>query len=1041
MLTIIYIVLYNYLVDDQVRSKWSRFLPEHPQCDSHHVKFDPLSSTHKVPNFMGGALPRKDQGDVNYYYVTMLTIFKPWRTPADLKLSTQTWKDAFDSFSFTTEHKIMMSNFNVRYECLDERDDYHKILKQKRKEATNVRLFNPFKGFEEDETDDGEVEALMKELMDKISAVDCSDIQLISGYKSKRNDRDKMKARAILERLNWLGSSDIPEQSGEENGNEECMDMHISTSLTGSHWKNIVQSTKKHLITLRQQSRLESIASIKTNKDGYDGTTPPAPFSQWRRTRDGVVRLLDKSYIFHDYKAQCERDTNIVNSTIAKFSLNKEQTRAFKIVANHACSPSPEQLKMYLGGMGGTGKSQVIKALISMFSSRSESHRFMVVAPTGTAAALLNGSTYHSALGIINRSNSESDDVPIRSESALVLDARERLAGVDYIFLDEVSMISCSDLYNISTRLSKVTGESDEPFGGVNMIFAGDFAQLPPTGGHYLYSHCPTNEDSKKKWMETAIIDDDKLRVALENMRYASCTPEDIFFLKSKIVNNSNAHLLRSRRFRNVSIITSLNNFKDQYNKDGARRFALENGKKIVEFKSIDSLTQLPGVTTSKGRGNRKSNKNRMTEALQKVLWKLDPNATDHIPGMLSICIGMPVMLRNNDATELCITKGQEGIVVGWDSTTGPYNSQVLETLFVRLINPPKPIQIKGLAENVVPIPRSKNPANCLLPDDTRIRVERDQVNVLPNFSMTDYASQGKTRKENVIDLSNSRTFHHMYTSLSRSSDANGTIILTEFDESKITGGIKDGRLRQELRELAILDKITELRHSKKLHQAVTCDMRYPLIHSFLTAEDHSHKERRIKWHESLNPVAGDSLLPDLNDYSAFYTVNKSIRTKLDTILGRESNKNDDRKELLVSMTSNGSNSREELPMEQIRDQIRLDLNRANPLAFPYGHSFIFIHDLVGELFRSDELYGETVLTCDTCDIYKPEHHLQLRELTSVLSNSFLRETCATTYGLRHALYMYPSPTRNLTCDTNMCQVPETRINLVVLQRPYARMP
>ncbi|KAG2008580.1 hypothetical protein CC2G_008411 [Coprinopsis cinerea AmutBmut pab1-1] len=75
--------------------------------------------------------------------------------------------------------------------------------------------------------------------------------------------------------------------------------------------------------------------------------------------------------------------------------------------------------------------------------------------------------------------------------------------------------------------------------------------------------------------------------------------------------------------------------------------------------------------------------------------------------------------------------------------------------------------------------------------------------------------------------------------------------------------------------------------------------MRYPLIHSFLTAEDHSHKERRIKWHESLNPVAGDSLLPDLNDYSAFYTVNKSIRTKLDTILGRESNKNDDRKENL----------------------------------------------------------------------------------------------------------------------------------------------
>jgi hypothetical protein len=36
----------------------------------------------------------------------------------------------------------------------------------------------------------------------------------------------------------------------------------------------------------------------------------------------------------------------------------------------------------------------------------------------------------------------------------------------------------------------------------------------------------------------------------------------------------------------------------------------------------------------------------------------------------------MPVMIRNNDATELCITKGQEGYVVGWQSSDGPYQSK-----------------------------------------------------------------------------------------------------------------------------------------------------------------------------------------------------------------------------------------------------------------------------------------------------------------------------------------------------------------------------
>ena len=46
---------------------------------------------------------------------------------------------------------------------------------------------------------------------------------------------------------------------------------------------------------------------------------------------------------------------------------------------------------MYLEGMGGMGKTQVIKALASMFNQRQEGHRFIVLAPTGTAAALLNG--------------------------------------------------------------------------------------------------------------------------------------------------------------------------------------------------------------------------------------------------------------------------------------------------------------------------------------------------------------------------------------------------------------------------------------------------------------------------------------------------------------------------------------------------------------------------------------------------------------------------------------------------------------------------
>ena len=49
-------------------------------------------------------------------------------------------------------------------------------------------------------------------------------------------------------------------------------------------------------------------------------------------------------------------------------------------------------------------------------------------------------------------------------------------------------MLGCYDMYQISTKLAKVKNEYEEPFGGINFIFAGDFAQLPPVNSTLLYS-------------------------------------------------------------------------------------------------------------------------------------------------------------------------------------------------------------------------------------------------------------------------------------------------------------------------------------------------------------------------------------------------------------------------------------------------------------------------------------------------------------------------------------------------------------------------
>jgi len=63
-----------------------------------------------------------------------------------------------------------------------------------------------------------------------------------------------------------------------------------------------------------------------------------------------------------------------------------------------------------------------------------------------------------------------------------------KLEGVNNIFIDEISILTCHNMYKILVQLSKALNAFDLPFGDMNIIFARDFAQLPPVGGLSLYS-------------------------------------------------------------------------------------------------------------------------------------------------------------------------------------------------------------------------------------------------------------------------------------------------------------------------------------------------------------------------------------------------------------------------------------------------------------------------------------------------------------------------------------------------------------------------
>jgi len=326
----------------------------------------------------------------------------------------------------------------------------------------------------------------------------------------------------------------------------------------------------------------------------------------------------------------------------------------------------------------------------------------------------------------------------------------------------------------------------------------------------------------------TESIEDAQFREALTNMQYKACTAEDIAFLRSQVSSNLPNSLrpsINDAQFRNISIITCLNSLKDKINRLGALRFAQESNQNLVDFFLIDTL---PSEDVKDGSGASKkwcvrrkpcrefTEHGKIKPNIQKIIWEQPPcTNTKLVPGKLSLCVGMPVMIRNNFAMELCMTKGQEGFVYAWQSQS--INSvNTLDMLFVLLSDPPMLVKLDGLPLNIVLLAKNSVSTTCNLLDDSSLNISRSQAELLPNFAMTDFASQGKTRRNNVVDLRYAWSHQGYYTSLSCSTSAAGTLILGGFHPSKITSGAS-GALRQEFHKLELLDEITTLHYEHKL--------------------------------------------------------------------------------------------------------------------------------------------------------------------------------------------------------------------------------
>jgi ATP-dependent DNA helicase PIF1 len=152
----------------------------------------------------------------------------------------------------------------------------------------------------------------------------------------------------------------------------------------------------------------------------------------------------------------------------SNMSLSEEQEQAFNLYASRK--------NVFITGPGGTGKSALIRKI--WLHSTSQSKKIQVCALTGCAAVLLRcrAKTVHSFAGI---GLGNGDPIDIVTKITKSKYKKRAWLDVEVLIVDEVSMLS-KRLFELLDFVAKTVRRNDKPFGGIQLIFSGDFYQLPP---------------------------------------------------------------------------------------------------------------------------------------------------------------------------------------------------------------------------------------------------------------------------------------------------------------------------------------------------------------------------------------------------------------------------------------------------------------------------------------------------------------------------------------------------------------------------------
>jgi len=190
-------------------------------------------------------------------------------------------------------------------------------------------------------------------------------------------------------------------------------------------------------------------------------------------------------------------------------------------------------------GPGGCGKTFALGLLHKKALSLGK--RIVMSGTTGISAdGMPEGSTIHSFSGLGKGTMKlEQLQTQINQDPRKALRKFSQWKSVDILVIDEVSMLG-TRLFHLLDYVARFVREDPRPFGGIQLVFSGDFLQLPPIGDRFIFT-LENWEEMKFIWIPFVTSyrqrHDHSFFRLLQRLRMGLSTPLDLQHLKSRMID------------------------------------------------------------------------------------------------------------------------------------------------------------------------------------------------------------------------------------------------------------------------------------------------------------------------------------------------------------------------------------------------------------------------------------------------------------------------------------------------------------------------